>query len=189
MPHLRTERLALRPFRETDIDGLVDLDSDPEVTRFINGGRPTARETVEREVLPRLLHRYPCLGTVGYWAAEELATGTFLGWYEFRPLEEDRCTTVELGYRLNRHAWGAGYATEGSRALIRKGFTEHDVQRVVATTMTVNVRSRRVMEKAGLTYVRTFFHDYPDAIEGSEHGEVEYALTRADWLSTRADQP
>jgi RimJ/RimL family protein N-acetyltransferase len=51
---------------------------------------------------------------------------------------------------------------------------------VAANTTTVNTRSRRVLEKAGPTCVRTCFGDRPDAIEGSEHGEVEYALTRAD---------
>ena len=55
------------------------------------------------------------------------------------------------------------------------------MERVVAETMAVNLGSRRVMEKCGLTLVRTFHQDWPDAIEGSEHGDVEYALTRADW--------
>jgi RimJ/RimL family protein N-acetyltransferase len=52
---------------------------------------------------------------------------------------------------------------------------------VIAHTMTVNAASRRVMEKSGLMLARTFHQDSPDAIEGSEHGEVEYALTKADW--------
>ncbi len=86
-----------------------------------------------------------------------------------------------LGYRLRRSAWGKGYAKEGSRALIRKGFTELGVQRVVAETMAVNTASRRVMEKAGLTYVRTFHQEWPERIEGEEHGDVEYALTKSDW--------
>jgi len=60
---------------------------------------------------------------------------------------------TELGYRLRRSAWGKGYGTEGSRALIRAGFIEHGVERVVAETMVVHTASRRVMEKAGLTLV------------------------------------
>jgi RimJ/RimL family protein N-acetyltransferase len=93
-------------------------------------------------------------------------------------------TGVELGYRLRRDSWGKGYATEGSIALIRKGFTELGVHRVFAETMAVNVGSRRVMEKAGLRYVRTFHQDWPERIPGDEHGDVEYALTRAEWLAT-----
>jgi RimJ/RimL family protein N-acetyltransferase len=70
--------------------------------------------------------------------------------------------------------------------LIRKGFTELGVERVVAETMAVNLGSRRVMEKSGLTLVRAFHRDGLDAVDGSEHGVVEYALTRADWEDGRA---
>ncbi len=178
---LTTERMLLRPLTAADEDRLVELDGDPEVMRYLDGGRPTPRETVRREHLPRLTRHYPGIGTYGYWAAEEADTGAFLGWFEFRPLRDDSAAVVELGYRLRRVAWGRGYATEGARALLRKGFTELGVERVTANTMTVNSGSRRVMEKAGLMYVRTYFGDWPDAIEGSEHGEVEYEITREGW--------
>lgn len=55
------------------------------------------------------------------------------------------------------------------------------MRRVVAQTMAVNRASRRVMEKAGLTLARTFYQAWPDYIEGAEHGDVEYALSEADW--------
>ncbi|MEW2630802.1 GNAT family N-acetyltransferase [Streptomyces sp. NPDC048389] len=180
-PFLETERMALRPFTADDTDQLVDLDGDPEVMRYISGGRPTPRDTVRTVQLPRLLHRHPGTGTHGFWAAEIKETRTFLGWFEFRPLTDDSSAVVELGYRLRRAAWGHGYATEGSRALIDKGFTELGVERVTANTMAVNAGSRRVMEKSGLKYVRTYFGDWPETIAGSEHGEVEYALTKSEW--------
>ncbi|GLY65337.1 GNAT family N-acetyltransferase [Amycolatopsis taiwanensis] len=182
---LETERLVLRPFTAADADHLLELDNDPDVMRFINGGRPTSRETIRTQTLPRLLHDYPCFGTRGYWATEEKATGTFLGWFEYRPLRENSPAVVELGYRLNRAAWGRGYATEGSLALIHHGFTELGVERVTANTMAVNARSRRVMEKSGLSFVRSFTGDWPEKIAGSEHGEVEYELTRAQWEQPR----
>ncbi|MFI5802522.1 GNAT family N-acetyltransferase [Streptomyces sp. NPDC051561] len=185
---LETDRLALRPLTgdEADVERLYALDSDPEVTRFLTGGRPTSRETIRADIIPRHLHTHPCTGTRGYWSAEEKATGTWLGWFEFRPLSEESPAAVELGYRLNRAAWGRGYATEGSRALIDKGFTEHPgLERVTADTMAVNLGSRRVMEKSGLTLLRHFTADWPDVIEGSEHGEVEYQLTREDWERNR----
>jgi RimJ/RimL family protein N-acetyltransferase len=178
---LETDRLVLRAFVRADTDHLLALDNDRAVMRFINGGRPTSREVIRTQTMPRLLHDFPCLGTRGYWAAEEKPTGAFLGWFEFRPLAGHSPTVVELGYRLNRAAWGSGYATEGASALIRKGFAELGVQRVTANTMAVNTRSRRVMEKAGLSFVRSFAEDWPDAIEGSELGDVEYELTRANW--------
>ncbi|MBT2369845.1 GNAT family N-acetyltransferase [Streptomyces sp. ISL-10] len=182
---LTTERLGLRSFTDADTDDLFALDNDPDVMRFINGGRPTSREAIREQTLPRLLRDCPCLRTRSYWAAEEKATGTFLGWFEFRPLDDHSPAVVELGYRLNKAAWGKGFATEGSRALISKGFTDLAVERVTANTMTVNAGSRRVMEKAGLSFLRKFTGDWPEAIAGSEHGEVEYELTRADWQQRR----
>lgn len=182
MPYfLETDRLALRPVTEADMDHLLALDNDPEVMRFINGGRPTTAEAIRAEYLPRFLHHYPCIDNRGFWAAEERTTGSFLGWFVFRPVADHSADLVELGYRLGRAAWGRGYATEGAHALLRKGFTEFGVQRVTANTMTANARSRRVMEKVGLRYVRTFFDEWPEAIEGSELGDVEYALTRSAW--------
>ncbi|MFD3547094.1 GNAT family N-acetyltransferase [Streptomyces sp. NPDC058655] len=175
---LTTDRIVLRAFTEADVDHLLELHNDPEVMRFINGGRPTSREAIRAQTLPQLLHDHPCFGTRGYWAAEEKDTGVFLGWFELRPLDEHDPAVAELGYRLNKASWGSGYATEGSRALIRKGFTDLGVERVTANTMAVNTGSRRVMEKAGLSFLRSFTGDWPEAIEGSEHGEVEYEILR-----------
>jgi RimJ/RimL family protein N-acetyltransferase len=178
---LETERLLLRRFTEADLDNLFDLDNDPDVMRFINGGKPTPRDIVQNEILPRFLSYYERFEGYGNWAAVEKSTGDFLGGFSFRPPAGSSPDEAELGYRLRQSAWGKGYATEGSRALIHKGFTELSVQRVVASTMAVNVASRRVMEKAGLMLVRTFHQPCPDRIDGAEHGDVEYALRKADW--------
>ncbi|MFE2293577.1 GNAT family N-acetyltransferase [Streptomyces sp. NPDC059452] len=183
---LETDRLILRPFTGADVPHLLALDNDPEVMRYINGGRPVSREEIRERTLPRLLHDHPGTGTRGFWAVEEKATGGFLGWFELRPLADHVPAVVELGYRLNRAAWGRGYATEGARALVDKGFTDLGVQRVTANTMAVNAASRRVMEKTGLTFLRAYTEEWPDPIEGSEHGEVEYVLTRAEWEKRRA---
>jgi RimJ/RimL family protein N-acetyltransferase len=178
---LETERLTLRQFTEDDVDNLVELDSDPDVMHFINGGRPTPRSEIESDVLPAFLRYYERFAGYGFWAAIEKSSGRFVGWFHFRPAKDAPPGEVELGYRLVRSAWGKGYATEGSRALIDKGFAELGVRRVVAFTMTVNVGSRRVMEKAGLRLVRTFHQPWPDHIEGDEEGDVEYALLRSEW--------
>jgi RimJ/RimL family protein N-acetyltransferase len=178
---LETERLVLRRFTEADADNLFDLDGDPEVMRFLTGGKPTPREVIRTETLPRILHYYERFAGFGFWAAIEKSTGDFLGWFEFRPPEGGGPDEAELGYRLRKSAWGKGYAPEGARALIRKGFAELGVRRVVAQTMAVNTASRRVMEKVGLRYVRTSYKEWPDPIEGAAEGEVEYALWKAAW--------
>lgn len=178
--YLETDRMVLRRFTEADADNLFDLDSDPDVMRFLNGGKPTPRDVIENEILPRLLHDYERFAGYGRWAAVEKSTGEFLGWFALRPREGGGLDEAELGYRLRKSAWGKGYGTEGSRALINKGFTQLGVQRVFAQTMAVNVASWRVMEKAGLTLVWIFHQSWPDPIDGAEHGEVEYGLHKAD---------
>ena len=183
---LETQRLLLRQFTQDDVENLVELDGDPEVMRFINGGRPTSRQEIESDFLPAVLDYYERFAGFGFWAAIEKSTGQFVGWFHFRPATDAPPGEVELGYRLPKAAWGKGYATEGSRALIEKGFTDFGVQRVVASTMVVNVASRRVMEKAGLRFVRIFHQHWPDKIEGDEEGDVEYALLRSEW-ERRAD--
>jgi RimJ/RimL family protein N-acetyltransferase len=185
---LETERLVLRQFTDGDVDNLVELDGDPDVMRFINGGRPTPRGEIEGDILPAFLDYYERFAGYGFWAAIEKSTGRFLGWFHFRPPKAAQPGEVELGYRLRRSAWGKGYATEGSRALIEKGFTELGVRRVVASTMVVNVASRRVMEKAGLRFVRTFHPPWPDYIAGEEEGDVEYALLRSEWERQTAEE-
>jgi RimJ/RimL family protein N-acetyltransferase len=179
--YCETQRLVLRRFTMADVDNLVRLDADPDVMHFITGGMPTAREEIEKEILPAFLAYYERFEGYGFWAAIQKPAGQFLGWFHFRPREGASLDEAELGYRLRKSAWGKGYATEGSRALIRKGFTEFGVRRVVAETMAVNLASRRVMEKAGLTLVRSFHQPWRYPIEGDDSGDVEYALNKADW--------
>ncbi|MDT0345109.1 GNAT family N-acetyltransferase [Streptomyces litchfieldiae] len=183
--HLITARLRLRRFTGDDAAALATLHGDPQVMRHIDDGRPVACTVVERETLPALLREYDQLPSgFGCFAAEERATDAFVGWFSLRPAaSRGLAGGTELGYRLVPAAWGHGYATEGARALIRHGFEGLDVERIVATTMTVNVASRRVMEKAGLRLVRTFFEEWPEYLEGAEHGDVEYALPREEWAA------
>jgi shikimate kinase/RimJ/RimL family protein N-acetyltransferase len=174
---LETERLLLRRFTESDVDNLVELDGDPAVMRFLTGGKPTPRDEIQNGLLPKLLNDYDRTPGRGRWAAIDKETGEFIGWFALDP-PDDGGPEAELGYRLRVAAWGKGYATEGSRALIHKAFTELNLDRVWAQTMTVNTPSRRVMERAGLRYLRTFHLSFDDPIPGTEHGEVEYELRR-----------
>ena len=183
---LETERLQLRRFTDDDVENLVELDGDPEVMRFINGGRATPGTEVENEILPAFLAYYERFAGYGFWAAVEKSSGRFLGWFHLRPHEGDPEDEPELGYRLISAVWGRGYATEGSAALIDKAFADLGARRVYAETMAVHTASRRVMEKAGLRFVRSFVADWPVRIEGDEHGDVEYALTREQWESARS---
>jgi RimJ/RimL family protein N-acetyltransferase len=84
---LETERLALRRFTAADVDILVALDSDPAVMRFVSGGKATARDAIEHDILPAFLSYYDRFAGYGFWAAMEKSTGNFLGWFHFRPRE------------------------------------------------------------------------------------------------------
>jgi RimJ/RimL family protein N-acetyltransferase len=187
---LETERLVLRTFSEADVEHLVELDSDPDVTHFITNGEPTPRDVVVDEILPAFLRHYEMYRGYGFWAAIERATGDFIGWFHLRPNPDHPIPDEpELGYRLRKAAWGKGYATEGSRALIDRAFSELGAVRVFAETMAVNTASRRVMEKSGLRFVRTFHAEWPVRIPGDEHGDVEYAITRGQWEGDRRVRP
>jgi RimJ/RimL family protein N-acetyltransferase len=183
---LETPRLVVRQFTDDDVDNLFELNSDPEVMRYL--GRATPREKLRGDIIPFHLAVYQRLDRLGTWAAESAATGEFLGWFHFRPGPDQDITNIDLGYRLRRAAWNKGYATEGSRALIEMGFTDLGVQRVYGHTMTANAPSRHVMEKCGMTLVSTTPYEGPDAdvIDGAEQGEVEYALTRPEWEAQHA---
>jgi RimJ/RimL family protein N-acetyltransferase len=193
---LKTGRLVLRRCTSDDADHLYALDNDPEVMRYINGGTPTPRAVIEREMLPTFVRCDPRRPWAGFWAAVERASGEWLGWFSLRPSGADPAVAV-LGYRLRRAAWGQGYATEGARALIDKAFAEWGLRRVVATTYEENRASRRVMEKAGMSLARRFRYT-PEEIARSDtfHAEpaevwdgddVEYAVERAAWA--RLEEP
>ncbi len=149
--YLVTERMILREFENTDVDHLVDLDSDPAVTKYINGGKPTPRAFIVEQVMPRVMQYYQNLDRQGIWAAIEKESGEFMGWFHLRP-NRVAPEETELGYRLKQKYWGQGYATEGSLALVKKGFEALDAKTIVAIADPENGASRRVMVKAGLTY-------------------------------------
>jgi len=174
MAVLQTTRLTLSPCCPGDRADFIELERDPEVMRFLNGGQPVDHEQVDPNatfLMPR--------GTEPYvWTARRTINGAFVGWFCLWPESE---TVAELGYRLGRQDWGQGLAAEGASALVDWGFTNGGYDRIVATTMAVNHASRRVMEKVGLIYARTVAVDWPEPIAGSEHGEVWYELVRSDW--------
>lgn len=180
MPHvfLETERLLLRRVTVDDEDALVELDGDPAVTRYTGAGLPTPREVIRDEIIPAWLRYYDRFEAFGFWVAVEKTSGAFLGWFHFRPHPDGTGDGVELGYRLRRSAWGKGYATEGSAALVSNGFTRPEVLRVYAEASQENTASWRVMEKVGLRFVRSFSDDDGTDDDGAV---VEYAVTRDEW--------
>jgi RimJ/RimL family protein N-acetyltransferase len=182
---LETKRLRLRRFVEADLDHLFALDNDPAVMRFINGGIATPRSFIEKHTLPMVMHFDKDLPEFGFWAVIRKEDQAFLGWLSFRLLDKTS-REVSLGYRFHKAAWRQGYATEGARALIDKGFSELGVKCVRATTFEHNLASRRVMEKLGMKLVRRFRlsqeeikqtdTSYSESAELWDGDDLEYAL-------------
>ena len=167
-----TERLVLRPFRESDLKPWAALNADPEVTRFIGG--PLSRE--ECDAVAEAVNAVYEREGVGFLAIERRADGAFLGaagltreqWYP-----ED----LQIGWRLARQYWGHGYATEASAAWLDHAFTTLALPRVLAVTDTPNVRSIAVMQRLGMA----FDHTAVLADEGVEFDATIYSLTAQAW--------
>lgn len=189
--YLQTDRVVLRRFRADDADLLVELDADPAVMRYLSGGEPTDPQVVRERVLPGILAAYDRWeGAFGLFAAYEQAGGAFLGWFCLRPEPDGPLDEVELGYRLRQAAWGGGYATEVSAALLTKAFTDLDVRVVWGATMALNRASQRVMEKVGMAVTHTL--ETPEdmlAVEGAELGGYRYEITKDRWAERRLDHP
>ncbi|MCA9660187.1 MAG: GNAT family N-acetyltransferase [Myxococcales bacterium] len=159
--------LRLRPMAADDLDALVDLDSDPEVTRYINGGQATPREVYVEHILPRILAHADAARGRGYFAIvdDDAAAGErFLGWAHLRP-DHLEPTWLELGYRLHRRVWGRGVATWAGATLVRRGLADASVPVISARTDVDNRASRRVMEKLGMRLAGEF--EFPAATIGT----------------------
>ena len=183
---LQTRRLIMRRFVPADAENLSELDSDPEVMRYLNGGDPTSYEVIRDKTLPIFLDYYEKYDDYGYWAVVEKSSDDFIGWFHLKPIGE-RPLEAELGYRLKRDAWGKGYATEGSKALIEKGFADLGLDRVVATALPENVASIHVMEKAGLVFETSFVYRETGVAWADGREGVRYAVDRAGFQ--RAAEP
>lgn len=186
---LTTDRIRLVPLADEHLEHEVELDSDPEVMRYLTG-RARTRQEVEDLHLRRLATagRMPGLG---FWVG--FIDGQFIGWWILQPPERVDQGAVqgqaELGYRLLCRCWRQGLASEGARELLRYGFDDLGLNRVFAETMTVNAASRATMAAVGMQYVRTFHLDVDEHLPGAELGEVEYATTREQWQALRDHEP
>jgi RimJ/RimL family protein N-acetyltransferase len=148
-PRLRAERL-----RPDHLGVLCEMDTDPQFTAMLGGVRDEART---RAYLERNLRHWEDYG-FGLWILRDAAAGRVAGRALLRHLVIDGRDDVEVGYGLLPAFWGRGLATEIASACVGLGFTGLDLQSVVAITLPENVRSQRVLRKAGLVYERDVDH-------------------------------
>jgi ribosomal-protein-alanine N-acetyltransferase len=181
---IETPRLRLRHWIDADFDPLVEMNANPRVMEFF----PSVASRDETLGIWKRLNDHFASNGFGLWAMD--VDGVFAGWLGLmRPSFETHFTPCgEIGYRLRTEFWGQGLATEGARAVLEHGFRSLNLREIVAFTVPANKRSRRVMEKIGLTLSEEF--DHPLIAEGHPmRRHVLYRISRNAWDSAIVSPP
>lgn len=166
---VETSRLRMRMFRPGDLDAMSEITRDAEVMRYIGHGRPLTREET-RDNLANIVAAFRRRG-FGRWALELKETGALVGYCGLSRGNEE--VGVEVAYMLARGVWGQGLVLEAARASLRYGFERLGVGSIAGLTMQDNWRSRRVLERLGMGFVRdAHFYGFDC---------VQYSVSRDEW--------
>jgi RimJ/RimL family protein N-acetyltransferase len=161
---LETRRLKLRTWQQTDREPFARLNSDPKVMEFLPGD--LSRQ--QSDALADRIETHWNQRRFGLFAVELLENGTFVGFTGLAvpSFEAHFCPCVEIGWRLDSNYWGRGFATEAARAVLHYACETLRLAQVVSFTVPANLRSRRVMEKLGMTHDPADDFDHPAFPEG-----------------------
>ncbi len=159
-----TARLMLRPWMEKDRQPFAELSADAAVMGHLLPlkSRDAADKWIDRQMSHLAEHGF-C-----FWAVEAKESGTFLGAVGLLRVgyEAHFTPAVEIGWRMARPSWGQGYAPEAALASIRFGFEVLGLSEIVANTVVPNTKSRRVMEKLGMSHEVGDDFDHPGIPDG-----------------------
>jgi RimJ/RimL family protein N-acetyltransferase len=176
-PELSTDRLLLRAWRDEDLEPFAALNADPRVMEFF---RSVLSRQESDEMVQRVRAHFDQRG-FGFWALEVKGGARLAGMVGLAVPSFDAHFTpcVEIGWRLAVEHWGKGYATEAARECLRFAFQQLGLKEVVAFTAVGNFRSRRVMERIGMTRSERDDFDHPRVPEGHPlRRHVLYRVTR-----------
>jgi RimJ/RimL family protein N-acetyltransferase len=178
-PELRTHRLYLRRWLASDRPLFAELNCDPRVVEFLPGvlSRQASDARVDQIEAHFSQHGF------GLWAVEVPGVTPFAGFIglSIPQFEAPFMPCIEIGWRLDAAHWNRGYATEGARAALAFGFRWLRAAEIVSFTVPLNVRSRRVMEKLGMTNSTSDDFDHPLLAEGHPlRRHVLYRLSRPE---------
>jgi RimJ/RimL family protein N-acetyltransferase len=173
MTELRTDRLILRRWQDSDLEPWAAMNADPEVREHL--GDLLTREQSDASVA-RFQVEFDQRG-YGWWAVEVQATGEFIGFAGLDRVDDGMpFTGVEIGWRLARSAWGQGYATEAALAVLAFGFETLGLPEILAVTTATNFRSMAVMHRIGMTRDPADDFDDPTEPEGPLRPNVLYRI-------------
>ncbi|MFF3752382.1 GNAT family N-acetyltransferase [Streptomyces sp. NPDC002018] len=176
MAELRTDRLVLRRWRDSDREPWAAMNADPEVREHL--GDLLTREQSDASVA-RFETEFDQRG-YGWWAVEVQATGEFIGFAGLDEVDDDvPFTGVEIGWRLARSAWGQGYATEAALTVLAHGFDTLELPEILAVTTATNLRSQAVMRRIGMTRDPADDFEDPTEPEGPLRSNVLYRIARS----------
>lgn len=173
---LKTERLLLRPWREEDLGPFAAMSADPAIMEFL---APLAQPDGCRAWAKRLQAHWREHG-FGRWVVEIPGEAEFIGvvGLAWVPYKAHFTPAVEIAWRLARPYWGRGYAIEAARAALGYGFGTLGLTEIVAVTAPANWRSRRVMERLGMTRDPADDYDHPSVSDEKLRRHVLYRLRR-----------
>ncbi len=152
-----TERLILREILPTDVEGMYELDADPEVHKYLGNNPVTSREQTV-EVMNFIRQQYIDHG-IGRWAIIDKKSNEFLGWTGLKLVTDEinnHKNYYDLGYRLLKKYWGQGIATESAFASLEYAFDKLDAKEVYAMADCENNGSNNILKKVGLNFIETF---------------------------------
>jgi len=159
-----TERLRFEIMDANDADLLFELDQDPAVMRFINGGKMTTLKEIKDVMLPRLESFTNKAKGWGLWKVTTIDADHFIGWVLVRPMaffsDAPEYDNIELGWRFKQSSWGKGYATEAAMQIQRVMLKQLGVSALSATALEDNIGSINIMKKLGMSYVKTYVHEH-----------------------------
>lgn len=179
---IHTERLILRPWRESDFEPFSKMCADPRVMECF----PALLTRQESDLLAQRLMKDIQEHGWGLWAVSVVDGADFIGFIGLNSVKYSTPFTpaVEVGWRLAYDFWGHGYATEGAQAALKYGFEALQLNEIVSFTVPDNKRSRHVMEKIGMHRDLAGDFDHPLLPDGHKlKRHVLYRLSRHEWKS------
>jgi len=178
LPILPTQRLILRPWRETDLEPFAKLNADPKVMEFY----PSVLTQEESDALAVKFQKEFKERGYGFWAIEVPGVADFIGYVglNYWNLEMKFAPCIDIGWRLDSSYWGYGYATEGAKAALHHGFKTLGFSEIVAMATIGNIRSRHLMERLGMKNDPAENFEHPRVPLGDPLSlRVLYRLSRA----------